>query len=281
MKFPKYWAKGRYATVDADNVPVSFECWHWSDASVQDARTQAERRAQMVATKFVAGGAMNRYNYGERPIREEVVEAIPVGAREVGLITRNAYGALVLNAAQAMFIDIDFPEGASSGSGLLGGLFGKKPAAPEAAILPNIEQWIHRYPGLGIRVYRTAGGLRCLVTTDTFDPANPSTLDMMKALGADPLYVTLCRQQESFRARLTPKPWRCDIDPPPSRYPWESAQQEAQYRAWEAGYRQNSADFAVCRLVATYGGNRQHPDIAPIVTLHDRYCGVDANRTLA
>ena len=33
-----------------------------------------------------------------------------MSGKEVAVITRNAYGALVLNAANAMFIDIDFAE---------------------------------------------------------------------------------------------------------------------------------------------------------------------------
>ena len=30
----------------------------------------------------------------------------------------------------------------------------------------------------------------------------------MKSVYGDPLYIALCRNQETFRARLTPKPWR-------------------------------------------------------------------------
>jgi len=280
MHFPKYWARGVYTATDNDGEPAQFTCWHWSDVSVGDAQAQAEQRAHRMANAVLDGHSINRYSYGERPIREEVVQVIPQNGRELGVVTRNAYGALVLNAANTMFIDVDFKSNDTGGGGGLFGLFGKPKVAPEAAILPTIEQWVRRYPGLGVRVYRTAAGLRCLVVTDPFNPSDVGTQDMMKALGGDPLYITLCRQQESFRARLTPKPWRCETDPPPNRFPWESVEQERRYRAWEASYRQNSAGYAVCRLIATYGDTRVHRDLEPIVALHDQYCGVQAT-TLA
>lgn len=278
MYFPKYWARGDYHTTDPDGVPMDFTCYGWSDASIEDARAKALRQAQFNASKFMTGQQLGRYGYGERPIREEVVQGIPQGGKELGVVTRNGYGALVLNAANAMFIDIDFIDQPKTG-----GLFGlfAKPVAPEAAILPRIEQWTRRYPGLGVRVYRTAAGLRCLVGSDTFDPIQGSTQEMMEALGGDPLYVTLCRRQQSFRARLTPKPWRCDTDPPPTGFPWESIEQERRYRQWEASYQRNAANYAVCRLVATYGDSRLHPDVQPIVALHDQYCGVQNNNPLA
>ena len=282
MKIPKYWARGTYTAPNARGRPANFSCWHWSDISVEDARGQAVQRAQAMAAAFLGGQRLNRYAYGSRPIREEVVDVISKGAAELGLITRNAYGALVLNAARAMFVDIDFKPATAGASlsGALRGLVGKPPA-PEAAYLPAIEQWVRRSPGLGARVYRTAAGLRCLVTSDTFDPAHPATLDLMQSLGGDPLYITLCRQQESFRARLTPKPWRCGATQPPSRFPWISPGQESAYRQWEAAYGRAAGGFAVCRLVGTYGDARLHPEIEPIVALHDQYCGVAGQLALA
>lgn len=280
MKIPKYWAKGVYVSQDLQGRAARFSCWHWSDNSVADAAGRADQRARQMATTYLNGQRLNRYLYGDRPLREEVIGPVSTGPSEVGLLTRNRYGAVVLNAARAMFIDIDFKEQPKPPS-LLGSLFGSKPATPEVAYLPAIEQWAQRYSGLGLRVYRTAAGLRCLVISDTFDPTHPSTLDMMRSLGSDPLYVTLCKQQESFRARLTPKPWRCAAPQPPLYYPFESPSAEARYRQWEAEYQRATANFAVCRLVAQYGRGRVHPDVEPVLTLHDRYCGVQSNLALA
>jgi hypothetical protein len=280
MKIPKYWARGTYNTQDRNGQPAAFSCWHWSDHSLADAQGKAVQRAQRMATSFLAGQRPNRYAYGVNPLREEVVGVVSSGTREVGLLTRNRYGAVVLNAAQAMFIDIDF-EGQPKSSSLLGSLFGVKAGAPESALLPSIEQWTRRFSGLGVRVYRTAAGLRCLVTSDTFDPTQPGTLDMMRSLNSDPLYVTLCRQQESFRARLTPKPWRCAAPQPPSQFPFETPSAEARYRQWEREYQSATSNFAVCRLIASYGSERVHPDITPILNLHDQYCRVQNSLELA
>jgi hypothetical protein len=82
--------------------------------------------------------------------------------------------------------------------------------------------------------------------------------------------VKLCRGQGCFRARLTPKPWRCGIGKPPSRYPWETVQAERVYREWEETYDRAAAGYTVCRLVREIGERALHPDIAPIVALHDR-----------
>jgi hypothetical protein len=280
MKIPKYWAKAVYDTQTEEEEPLSFSCWHWSDISIEDARGYAQERVRRIAANFINGQHLNRYSYGDRPIREEVVDRLKNGQREVGVVTRNAYGSLVLNAAGAMFVDIDFKKKPVGGS--LGGLFNRTPPPPpEAEYLPAIEQWVRRHPGLGVRVYRTAAGLRCLVITDTFDPADRSTQAMMESLGGDPLYIRLCHHQESFRARLTPKHWRCNIDAPPSRYPWESAMAEQVYRNWERMYAQVSSGYAVCRLVAEYGDYRVHPDVMPILTLHDRACNVQSTLELA
>jgi hypothetical protein len=95
------------------------------------------------------------------------------------------------------------------------------------------------------------------------------------------LYVRLCKAQECFRARLTPKPWRCNMAPPPWRYPWASADVEIQYRLWERRYEQTSRSYAVCKLVKQLGPQEVHPDVTAILTLHDQLTGIDADRPLA
>ncbi len=171
-----------------------------------------------------------------------------------------------------MFIDIDFPDSGSIGSAVhnLGKLFGGKAPSPEQAYLAAIEQWAQQQPDWGIRVYRTFGGLRCLITNELFDPTQDSSLDVLRRLQSDPLYIRLCRAQESFRARLTPKPWRCNAARPPARYPFADQNQEQTYRRWEQGYRQATAAFSVCRLVKQLGKDETHPDVAPVLALHDQ-----------
>jgi hypothetical protein len=187
----------------------------------------------------------------------------------VAVITRNSYGALVLNAARAMFIDIDLPENKPAGG--LQKLFGGKSPTPEAEALSRIQQWAARRPDNGVRVYRTAAGLRGLVTSYPFHPADGEAQQILHTLGSDPLYITLCRAQESFRARLTPKPWRCGLPNPPGAFPRETPQAEHRHQQWVQRYTSTFPQFAVCRFIAHYGDERLHPTIAPIVALHDKH----------
>ncbi len=282
MKFPKYWAKSIQSVQQPDGQPYLLVIWQWSDVSREEAQGKADDRVKEVEQKVRAGEQLNRYGYGERPLREEIRQGVANNAgNEVAIVTRNLYGALVLNAANAMFIDIDFSDkGASAGGGFRWGL-GKRAPSQEDQHVERITAWASRYPDLGIRIYRTFGGLRCLITNQTFDPGRSDTLDILRACESDPLYVRLCQAQACFRARLTPKPWRCNMATPPSRYPWDNAAVEIQYRQWEQRYEQAGRSYAVCKLVKQLGPQEIHPDVAPILALHDRLTGVGDQRPLA
>lgn len=285
MKIPKYWARSVQAVQQPDDEqPYRLVIWQWSDSSREEAQRKADDRVREVAEKIRAGARLNRYGYGERPLREELTQGVTNNAgNEVAVLTRNLYGALVLNAANAMFIDIDFSGKGSAGStggGFQWG-FGKRAPSQEDQHVERLTTWASRYPDLGIRIYRTFGGLRCLIINETFDPSRSETLDILRSCESDPLYVRLCQAQDCFRARLTPKPWRCNMDTPPSRYPWENTDLENQYRLWERRYAQASQAYSVCQLVRQLGRQEIHPDVAPILALHDRLAGVGDQRPLA
>jgi hypothetical protein len=237
-----------------------------------------------IARNFLSHDRLGRYSYGERPLREEIIEVFRNREdEEVGVVTRNAYGALVLNAARAMFIDIDFQKEAILKSLLTRmrkGL-GMTALSQEERHLQRIEQWARQNSTWGMRVYRTFGGLRCLVTDRVFDPARESTLEILRRLDSDPLYIRLCQRQECFRARLTPKPWRCGIPKPPSRYPWETAEAESKYRQWETQYRLAASQYTTCKLLREIGPGRIHPEVQPILAVHDRLSCQGTDRGLA
>jgi hypothetical protein len=284
MKIPKYWARSTQSVQQPYGRAYILGVWQWSDVSVSDAQRKADDRVREVTDKVRAGQELNRYDYGERPLREEIAQGVTNAAgSEVALVTRNVYGALVLNAANAMFIDIDFADQsttASAGGGFSWG-FGKRPPSQEDQHVERITSWAKSHPDIGLRVYRTAAGLRCLITNQTFDPTQADALEILRAFESDPLYLRLCQAQACFRARLTPKPWRCNITPPPWRYPWADANVEIQYRLWERHYEQVSRSYAVCRLIKEFGPREVHPDIAPILSLHDRLTDVGVDRPLA
>src|SRR5512141_469932 len=170
MKIPKYWATSIQSVQQPDGRPYRLVIWQWSDVSREEAQRKADERMREVADKVRSGAQLNRYGYGERPFREEITPGVTNNAgNEVAIVTRNLYGALVLNAANAMFIDIDFSgKGASAGGGFRWGL-GKRAPSQEDQHVERITSWASRYPDLGIRIYRTFGGLRCLITNQTFD----------------------------------------------------------------------------------------------------------------
>ena len=281
MRIPKYWAEGVKTATDEAGETYKFSCWQWSDISVAEAQTKADDRAAAVVQKMAAGETLGRYGYGDRPMREETRQVIAGPAnRELAIVTRNAYGALVLNAAKAMFIDIDFPEEGSVGGGLRR-LFGGRAPNPEETHVQRVTAWAARRPDLGLRIYRTFGGLRCLVTNVPFDPAWPDSQAILQDLQSDPLYIRLCQAQECFRARLTPKPWRIGVNQRPPRYPWPDTPTEMLFRNWESQYDAASAQYTVCRLLKEVGPREVHPEIAPVLNLHDQLACSMYNLNLA
>src|SRR5271156_4256177 len=101
MRFPRYWAKSNLNPASSRGGPLPVSCWRWSDASMEDAQRKADSRATELNQKLQSGAQLNHYDYGDGAIREEVVQTIAPSA----VVTRNVYGALVLNATNAMFID--------------------------------------------------------------------------------------------------------------------------------------------------------------------------------
>src|SRR5262249_26002442 len=150
-------------------------------------------------------GFPQRYAYAGRQLREEMLREIrtPEGDLQAAL-TRNAYGAVVLNAAHAFFVDVDLPDAPSPRSPssaqaspsffgwIMQTLFGISPAgdakAPSASQSGQTaelrrEQWLAAHRDWGMRVYRTRSGFRYLVTHALFEPGGAATEAAMQALG--------------------------------------------------------------------------------------------------
>ncbi len=284
MKIPKYWAKGQTTVRDERGRELTVACWRWSDVSPAEAVQAAEARAREITLRFEAGQRLDRYAYADRPLREEIIEPLNgAGGREAAILTRNSYGALVLNTARVMFIDIDSEKKDRPGAfaGVLRQLGGKQSLSAEALQLARIEEWSRAHPEWSIRVYRTFGGLRGLITNELFEPKDSSSIEILKSLGSDPLYVKLCQAQECFRARLTPKPWRCGVNGPPGRYPWPTAAAEIAQREWERNYEHATHQYTTCKLIKDFGSKTMHPEIARIAQIHDQYACLGDSLSLA
>ncbi len=281
MRFPRFWAKGKHG---------DFSCWGWSDISQGAAKSEGEATARKIAALFASGKPpkSKTYEYGKCPLREQILEEKRDKDGELALaLTRNHYGALVLNCAKAMFIDIDLdpaPEKGTGSGSIFGGLFGGRkdmPKDPSAQAIENVESWSNKNPTWGLRLYRTAAGLRILVTHALFDPLEATSGTLFEELKADPLYRKLCQNQKCFRARLTPKPWRCGMSAPRVTWPWEDPKAEQTFRKWEEKYNKCSEKFATCLFLKQLGNSSIHTEIEPVIEMHDRISKSSSNRNLA
>ncbi len=291
MKLARYWTKEAGETTGPDGRPIRVVSRGWSKESIEDARQRARETARRLAN-VLASGEIERgkqYLYGERPLPEPILEEFrDHGHDPVAVVTRNSYGALVLNASDLMFVDIDredAPVSAGIGNVISSvlSLFSKgAPAQPKPAggVLDDIQKVAERN-NLSVRVYKTAAGYRALVTNAPFQAGSGQSEALLQQFAADPLYVRLCRMQESFRARLTPKPWRCRLGIPPAGFPFLTSQEESRFRSWEASYTVTAAQYATCRYLTTFGGGRVAREFEELVRYHDEKTNSGATLPLA
>jgi hypothetical protein len=100
-------------------------------------------------------------------------------------------------------------------------------------------------------------------------------------LGTDEEFVKLCKAQDCFRARLTPKPWRVGLFEPKLNYPFETDEEAAQAEKWLADYDASKRGFATCEFLETIGDGFVHPNIIEILELHDSETGAMSKLPLA
>jgi hypothetical protein len=274
MKLARHWSKqSAFATYEGARIEVA--CWRGSSASAEDAarlaREAAQRLAQWVETEGTFGPG-HGYGYSDRPLKEEILQEVADASGDLAAaITRNAMGARVLNAARAMFVDVDFaPLGLWE---RLMALLGRGPATPEEKALARIATWLAARPAWGFRVYRTPNGLRLLATHAPQEPAAAETRRVLAELDCDPLFITLCRVQESFRARLDPKPFRVGLKTMPPAFPRETSEQKIALEAWLREYGRRCEGHAACAFRVHLGNPAVHRELAPIVKLHDEASG--------
>jgi hypothetical protein len=288
MKIPRYWKR---VLIDEQGRPVkhfsdyefnrSRAClwaYGWSDLSPEAAEQHGLERAQSILRRVRMNNPIPRqYSYPDRPLREEVIERDP---HDRWVITRNAYGSLVLNTRDAMFIDID--QSWQIGPGLINKFLGRRSLVSPEQVIEQTRKALQKWPNFSGRLYRTAAGFRLLVTHATFEPESAIAHELMNACQADAKYKLLCRKQQCFRARLTPKPWRCDcLIRADFLYPYETPEEVNAMNEWLEMYARGSAGWATCHLMAIIGDESVAPSIAPLVDLHDQYSGVGTNLPLA
>jgi hypothetical protein len=92
----------------------------------------------------------------------------------------------------------------------------------------------------------------------------------MHAAGADAVFMNLCSVQQNFRARLTPKPWRCGMHRPPNLFPRQTIAEQRLFADWLSQYEQACRDRATCHFLEHVGRTAVHDRLAPIIDFHDR-----------
>jgi len=155
---------------------------------------------------------------------------------------------------------------------------------PVAWTIAKVEEWCGSRRDWLVAVYETPGGARVLPLHAPFDAADEATYEFMVHLGADPLYVRMCRLQKCFRARLSPEPWRAGVPnhfPAGGTWPVRDPAKLERRAAWIRNYDERAAEYAACRAADTVGRGRSDPVIERIRRLHDERSGADSQREIA
>jgi hypothetical protein len=264
MKIYKYWVVEK-AKVLIDGEETEITCYGGSNASEQDASAKAREKAGLIEKRIA--GERHVFDSYEVEIREEVVQVLD----EKAAITRNRYGAQVLNVEDMMIMDIDRPRFS------FWDLF-RKPKDGKTRIIEMVRTLSQKpgYSGLGFRIYETHSGIRVIVLGQTFDAKATETRRMMKEFHCDRLYALMCRKQDCFRARLTPKPYRMKLKGYKVRVP-RTSDEENEFRQWLAGYESASRKIRVCRFMEQIGVG----SVNDKVRLHDEMVGISREQRLA
>ena len=268
MKIYKYWTIEKQKIL-IDGAEQEVTCYGGSNVSVEDARGKAREKAQKIQRKIA--GEKHLFEDYEAEIREELLQKID----DHSAITRNRYGARVLNVENLMILDIDKPKPAAGG---LGGLFKKKDTRPpKEQIFEMVKNLATtKYKDLSFRIYETYQGARVIVLGREFDPRASATEKMMDEFNCDPLYTLLCIKQGCYRARLTPKPSRMKLRGYKVKYPRQG--DDSEFQRWVSEYENVSRSFSVCKLIEQVGASHYVTDV---VRLHDEVTGVGYPQRLA
>jgi hypothetical protein len=268
MKIYKYWTVEKQKII-IDGAQQEVTIYGGSNISIDDARGKAREKAEKIQRKIA--GEKHLFEDYESEIREELLQTID----DHSVITRNRYGARVLNVEKLMILDIDKPKSAGGG---LAGLFKKKdPRSPKEQIFDMVKTLATtKYANLGFRIYETYQGARVIVLGRDFEPRDDATKKMMDEFNCDPLYTLLCIKQGCYRARLTPKPSRMKFRGYKVKYPREG--DDSEFQRWVSEYESMSRDFSVCKFIGQVGAMHSTPDV---VRLHDEMTGVGYPQRLA
>lgn len=267
MKIFKHWTAEKQR-VRIQGSETEITTYGGSNTSIDEAAIRAKEKMEKVIRKI--NGESGIFDDYQVEIREEILQTVD----DKTIITRNRYGAQVMNAESLMFLDIDKPKAS------LGGFFKKSsPEQDKEKIFEMVRKLASasKYKGLAFRLYETYQGARVIVLGKNFDPLDSDTFNMMKEFNCDSLYTAICRKQGCFRARLTPKPRRIKMESYKVKYPREGM--DGAFESWLQSYERESRNYSVCRFIEQIGVSTFGTTEA--VRIHDEVTGATARQPLA
>ena len=163
----------------------------------------------------------------------------------------------------------------------------KSKADQKMLAMETIEGFSNSHPEWHIRVYSTPAGLRMLAMHDIFTV--DEAMEFFSVLGADYRYMNMCRIQDCFRARISPKPWRIGLNDDDVRiHPqgvaglWPVDEKHLSERNnWIRKYENQCEAFASCHYEKSFGSKVTHPKPEKVRKIHDKYCKVHSNLQIA
>lgn len=313
MKIPRYWKQvfrqvegvsfhGDHFTLKDKNTADIYS-WGYSDISQEDAHKNAEARVDQIVKALSSDHDENFY-YPLNVLHEDILEELGVEEASKALVTRNRYFSQVLNTDNMMFVDIDVPTWDIQPAGFWQRLFGKSDEVEvknkretdkrfnEALI--KVENYVKGDPGAGFLVYRTFAGFRLIASHKAFEPNSNETQQIFDALGTDPLFQKLCKVQECFRARLTPKFWRLNKElgsypsikfkiTPSMIADWtdEHERRVKDFDEWIESYEEQHVSHATCHFVKHIGNQKTATELKALIKYHDQVTQSVSGKPLA
>lgn len=269
MHIPRTWfkasAEGRFP--DGRKIPVTV--WGWGEDE-SSAKSGGLDRLQRVLNRIRRGEPFpeKEYGYGNRPLKEEILQTVdgPTPDGAAAIVTRNGYGAQILNTARLLFLDVDLHS-----PGLIKRILQLfRGPSEHDRVLGALRAALQKYGRATFRIYRTAAGFRAIAIDRDFDPTGRDVHELMQATGTDPAFARLCVAQRSFRARLSPKPWRCNLSIPPGQHPRSDSEVQQHFATWLREYESVCMRYATCRYLETVGSGSPKGIAKQLVELHDR-----------
>ncbi|OUS27550.1 hypothetical protein A9Q99_13970 [Gammaproteobacteria bacterium 45_16_T64] len=159
-------------------------------------------------------------------------------------------------------------------AGFINSLVQRITGGQEAKALKRIKQVSSENTALHLRLYRTPMGYRVLVMNDVYSPTSEEAIRLLTDLQSDATYIQMCKNQQCFRARVSPKPWRIGIErlkPNSGVWPIKSERLRERTR-WVSIYDKKARSYASCHYLLALGSNKVHKKAEFVRKIHDDMC---------